>query len=76
MKQNITVSLDKELLQKGKVLAALQGTSLSRMVSDKLNEAIQEKEVYARAKKKAFSHLRKGFHFGCRLPSREELHER
>ena len=76
MKQNITVSLDKEPLRRGKVLAAMQGTSLSRMVSDKLNEAIQEKEAYAQAKKKAFSHLKKGFHFGGRVPSREELHER
>lgn len=76
MKQNITVSLDKEILRKGKVLAALQGTSLSRMVSEKLNEAIQKKEAYARAKKKAFSHLKKGFNFGGPIPSREELHER
>ena len=30
----------------------MQGTSLTRMVSDKLNEAIQEKEAYLRAKKK------------------------
>ena len=52
MRQNITVSLDKETLRKGKVLAALQGSSLSRMVGEKLTEAIQEKEVYARAKKK------------------------
>jgi hypothetical protein len=76
MKQNITVSLDKEMLQKGKVLAALQGTSLSRMVGDKLTEAIQENETYARAKKKALSHLKKGFHFGGRVPSRDELPER
>ena len=26
--------------------------------------------------KKALSHLEKGFHFGGRVPSREELHER
>jgi hypothetical protein len=76
MKQNITVSLDKELLRKGKVLAAMRGTSLSRMVGDKLTEAILENEAYARAKKKALSHLEKGFHFGGRVPSREELHER
>jgi hypothetical protein len=76
MKQNITVSLDKEMLRKGKVLAALQGVSLSRMVGDKLTEAIQENEAYDRAKKKALSHLKKGFHFGGRVPAREELHDR
>jgi hypothetical protein len=54
----------------------MPGTSLSRMVGDKLAEAIEEKEAYARAKKKALSHLGKGFHFGGRVPSREELQER
>jgi metal-responsive CopG/Arc/MetJ family transcriptional regulator len=76
MKQNITVSLDKELLRKGRVLAALEGTSLSRMVSEKLRETIQEKEVYGRAKKKALAQLKKGFHLGGRVPLREELYER
>jgi len=76
MKQNITVSLDREVLRKGKVLAAIQGTSLSRMVSDKLTEAIREKEAYAMAKRKALAHLKKGFHFGGRIPSREKLHDR
>jgi hypothetical protein len=76
MKQNITISLDREVLRKGKVLAAIQGTSLSRMVSDKLTEAIREKEAYAMAKKKALAQIKKGFHFGGRIPSREELHER
>jgi hypothetical protein len=60
MEQNITVSLDKEVLRKGKMLAAMQGTSLTRMVSDKLNEAIQEKEAYLRAKKKALAQLKNG----------------
>ena len=76
MKQNITISLDKEVLRKGKILAAMQGTSLTRMVSDKLNEAIQEKEAYLRAKKKALAQLKKGFHGGGRPPARDELHER
>jgi len=76
MKQNITVSLEKELLRRGKVLAAMQGNSLSRMVSDKLAEAIHEKESYTQAKKKALSHLKKGFHLGGRVPPRKELHDR
>jgi hypothetical protein len=76
MKQNLTVSLEKEVLRKGKVLAAMQGTSLSRLVSDKLQEAIREKEAYLMAKKKALVQLNKGFHGGGRPASREELHER
>jgi hypothetical protein len=76
MKQNLTVSLEKEVLRKGKVLAAMQGTSLSRLVSDKLLEAIREKEAYLRAKKKALAQIKKGFHGGGRPPSRDELHER
>jgi hypothetical protein len=76
VKQNLTVSLEKEVLRKGKVLAAMEGTSLSRLVSDKLHEAIREKEAYIMAKKKALAQLKKGFHGGGRPASREELHER
>ena len=76
MKQNLTVSLEKEVLRKGKVLAAMQGTSLSRLVSDKLHEAIREKEAYIMAKKKALARIKKGFHGGGRPSPRDELHER
>jgi hypothetical protein len=76
MKKNLTVSMEKEVLRKGKVLAARQGTSLSRLVSDRLQEPIREKEAHILARKKALAQIKKGFHGGGKPISREELHER
>jgi len=38
MKQNITISLDKDLIRKVRVLAAQRETSMSRMLADELTE--------------------------------------
>ncbi len=77
MKQNITLSLEKDLIKKGKVIASKRDTSLSRLLSDFLKEIINQEESYAISKKKALSILDKGFHMGGKITcSREEIHER
>jgi hypothetical protein len=77
MKQNITISLDKELIQKAKVIAAQRQTSVSRMLSLELQKIIQKNEEYERAKKSALANLDKSFHLGGEIRvAREELHER
>ena len=77
MKQNITLSLEKDLIKKGKVIASRKETSLSRLLSDFLKQSINEEEFYELSKRKALSILDKGFHLGGKIPcSREELHER
>ncbi len=77
MKQNITLSIDKNLIRKAKVMAAQKQTSISQMLSRELEKIIQNTERYAWAKKRAFANLRKGFHLGGKkMVSREELHER
>lgn len=77
MKQNITLRLDRDLIQKAKVLAAHRDTSVSQLLSDKLEEAIRQAERYDRAKRAAFADLDAGFHFGGGRPAhRDELHER
>lgn len=77
MKQNITLSIEKELIQKAKVLAAQQQTSISAMLSNKLRDLIQETEKYEMAKTRAIRNLNKGFHLGGKgTAPREELHER
>ncbi len=38
MKQNITLSLDKDLIKKGKIIAAKKETSLNRLLSDFLKQ--------------------------------------
>lgn len=77
MKQNVTISLDRELLKKGKVIAAKMDSSLSAMLSSALAEKISAMERYEHARKKALAQLEQGFHFGGRYSrTREELHER
>jgi len=77
MKQNITLSLDKDLIKKAKILAAQRQTSISRMLSEELQKIIADSKEYDRAKRRALNHLNKGFHLGGKITvSREELHER
>jgi hypothetical protein len=77
MKQNITLSIEKELLNKAKLMAAKKETSVTKLLTDQLNKMILESEEYESAKKRALANLRKGFHWGGHIPCRrEELHER
>ena len=77
MKQNITISLDKDLIQAGKAIAAQQGTSLNRMLRMELERIIRNVRQYDTAKQKAIAAMKAGFHSGMdRYPSRDELHER
>ena len=77
MKQNITISLNKELIQKGKVIAAQQGTSLNRVLRLELEKIIRTAGQYDMTKQKAIAAMKAGFHSGRdRYSSRDELHER
>ena len=77
MKQNITLSLDKNLIKKAKIIAAQRQTSISRMLSKELEKIIVDSMEYDRAKRRALAHLDKRFHFGGKITvSREELHKR
>jgi hypothetical protein len=77
MKQNITITLDKELIRTGKMIAAQKGTSLNRMLRLELEKMIRNAKQYDTAKQKALAAMRGGFHSGMDCyPSRDELHER
>jgi hypothetical protein len=77
MKQNITLSLDRELIQFARVLAAQRQTSVSRMLSEELQKLIEDSKNYERAKRQALGYITTGFHLGGKaMVSREELHER
>lgn len=77
MKQNITLSLDKDLILKAKILAARRRTSVSRMLGQEVEKLVAESELYEQARKSAFSHLLSGFHLGGEIrATREELHDR
>ena len=77
MKQNITLSIDKELIKNARVLAAKRQTSVSRMLSEELQKLIEDSNKYELAKKQALDYISRGFHLGGEITvSREELHER
>ena len=76
-KQNITVSLSAEVIQKARVLAARRSTSISGLLAEQLETLTGEDEAYERARRSAIALMRKGFHLGGVITaSREELHER
>ncbi len=77
VKTNVTLKLDAELLKEARVLAAEEGSSMSRLLAAKLEEVVRERRGYDRAKKRALARLRVGVDLGWTRPgSRDELHER
>ena len=77
MKQNITLKLDTALIQKAKIRAVQQGTSLSGLLTRYLEKVLQEDDEYATSRTGALRLLRHGFHLGGKAPARrEELDER
>ena len=46
VKQNITLKLDKDVLQQARVLAAQRSTSISQMLSDELTRLVKQAEAY------------------------------
>ena len=77
MKQNITLSLEKDIIKRGKVIAAQKETSVSQMLSDILRDVVEKEEKYEAARKSALRTLKKGFHMGGKIDwKREDLYER
>lgn len=77
MKQNVTLKLDRQLLQKAKRLAADKQTSLSQLLSDQLAEKVHYHLGYQRAKREALLALDRKHDLGGRgCLTRDELHDR
>ena len=77
MKQNITLSIDKDLIRKAKILAAQKEISISKLLSRELTKILSDEDLYESARKRATARLKKGFRLGGKiLATREELHER
>jgi hypothetical protein len=77
MKQNVTISLDRQTILKAKIIAARRDTSISGLLSQQIEILVGEEEAYEQAERQAVALLDEGFHLGGGAPvSREELHER
>jgi hypothetical protein len=76
-KTNLTLSLEADLVREAKVLAAQRGTSVSRLMSETLEELIRRDKAYEAARRRAVTRLDRGFDLQWTKPSsRHELHER
>ena len=76
-RQNVTISLTRQTLQKVRVLAARRATSISGLLTEQVELLVGEEEAYERAQQQAMSLLDQGFHMGGTIRAkRDELHER
>jgi hypothetical protein len=76
-KTNITLKLDRELLQVIKVVAAKRRTSVSALLTEKLEEIGRNDEEYEKAMNHSIALMNEGWKLGWKKPkSRDELHER
>lgn len=76
-KQNVTISLSRQLLKKAKILAARRETSISGLLAQEIEFLVGDEEAYDRAERQARAILDKGFHMGGIIRAgRDELHER
>ena len=79
VKQNVTLSISKELLQQAKILAVERNTSLSALLTDALIEIVERANRYDVAKEQHLRVLNDAANLGSdgRLDwSRDALHER
>ena len=76
MKQNVTLSLDKELLARLRVIAARRGSSVSGLLRQQLRELVEREQQRESARRKALALLEQGFHLGGQPAPRDALHER
>jgi HSP90 family molecular chaperone len=76
-RQNLTVSLSREIIHKAKVLAAKRSTTISGLVADQIEKLTVHDEDYEQAHREALKLMNSGLRMGGGASvSREELHER
>lgn len=77
MQANITLKLKAELIREARVIAAREGTSVSQLMADLLEERIRRDRAYEKARRRALARLTQGVDLGWTRPlSRDELYER
>lgn len=77
MKTRFTLRIEANLLREARALAALQGSSLSALLTCHLKQLVRERKEYCSARKSALAMLRKGFDLNWTpASSRDELHLR
>ncbi|HEY3356806.1 MAG TPA: CopG family transcriptional regulator [Polyangia bacterium] len=78
-KQNVTISLPKDILRRARHLAVERGTSLSGLLAEFVDRVVREDEQYVAATRRIKRRLKQGIDLGTKGTitwSRDELHER
>ena len=78
-KQNITLSLPKETLKKGKILAAKKGVSLNELIRELLQRTAENEEGYRISADQQIKRMKGGIRLGTKGKiswQRDELHQR
>jgi hypothetical protein len=78
-KQNITLSLPREILKKGKVLAARKGISLNELVRELLQANTENDGEYRASAERQIKRMKEGIQLGTKgkIPwKRDQLHQR
>ena len=76
-KQNVTVSLTRQTVQRAKILAAKRSTSISGLLEEQIEALVGQDEAWENSRRQALSMMSPGFRLGGgRMASREALHER
>lgn len=78
-KQNITLSLPKEILKKGKLLAAKKGVSLNQLVRELLQQSADHEEGYRTSADRQTKQMKEGIPLGTKgriAWKRAELYQR
>ncbi|MEW6376358.1 MAG: DUF6364 family protein [Thermodesulfobacteriota bacterium] len=78
-KQNITLSLPKDILKKGKLLAAKKGISLNEMVRELLQKDVENELEYQTSAEREIKRMKEGMRLGTKGKiswKRDQLHQR
>ena len=76
-KQNVTVSINRDIVRKARILAARRSTSISGLLAEQIEKLIGAEEAWERSERSALALLEQGFHLGGRITAtRDEWHER
>ena len=78
-KQNITLSLPREILKKGKMLAAKKGISLNELVRELLQANTESDEEYQASAERQIRRMKEGIRLGTKGKiswKRDQLYQR
>jgi hypothetical protein len=78
-KQNITLSLSKDILLKVKLIAVQRQTSVSGLLTKTLEKMVQQEDAFVHAQRRHLQWLEKAEDLGSegkKIVPRDEIHER